>query len=44
MEVFQCELQLFNITEPLLFAGGLDPGVEVRLDDGEPVGLRWVNL
>jgi hypothetical protein len=44
MEVFQCELQLFNVAEPLLFARGLDPGVEVRLDNGEPVGLRWVNL
>src|SRR6478672_12022789 len=44
MEVFQCELQLFNIAEPLLFAGGLDPGVQVHLDNGEPVGLRWVNL
>jgi hypothetical protein len=44
MEVFQCELQLFNVAEPLLFAGGPDPGVEVRLDNGELVGLRWVNL
>ena len=44
MEMFQGELQLFNVAEPLLFPGGLDPGVEVRLDNGEPVGLRWVNL
>ena len=44
MEVFQCELQLFNVAEPLLFAGGLDPGVQVNLDNGEPVGLSWVNL
>ena len=44
IQVAERELQLLDVPKPRVLARGVDSGVEVRLDHGEPVGLRWVNL